>query len=203
MDADNGGVDHLNSGIMGSGKRVYDAAPDASPPPTEDAIVACGIRTKHLRKITPWRSGAQDPEDAIEDTTVVHPRNATRLVRQHRLDGNPFKIGEFIAHNSSPQFGSLNHRGLARRNASGEAPVGRLRVEADISQPTIFAETVENDPELTWLTRLAPTRLPHNGRAIRARGPASTGLTMFVCGGLIWIRWRGSNPPCRVKRYGL
>ena len=28
MDADNGGVDHLDSGIRGSGKRVYDVAPD-------------------------------------------------------------------------------------------------------------------------------------------------------------------------------
>jgi hypothetical protein len=33
MHADNGGVDHLDSGIVGSGKRVYDAAPDTSPPP--------------------------------------------------------------------------------------------------------------------------------------------------------------------------
>ena len=29
MHADNGGVDHLDSGIMGSGKYVYDAAPGA------------------------------------------------------------------------------------------------------------------------------------------------------------------------------
>jgi hypothetical protein len=42
MHADNRGVDHLDSGIMGSGKRVDDAAPDTSP------LVACGVRTKHL-----------------------------------------------------------------------------------------------------------------------------------------------------------
>ena len=37
MDADNGGVDHLDSGIVGSSKCVYDAAPDTSPPPTDEA----------------------------------------------------------------------------------------------------------------------------------------------------------------------
>jgi hypothetical protein len=104
MHANNRGVDYLDSGIMGSGKCVYDTALDTSPPPTDEAVVACGVRTKHLGKITPRRSGAQDPEDAIENTTVVHPRNATRLVGQHGLDGNPFMIGEFIAHDSSPSF---------------------------------------------------------------------------------------------------
>src|SRR5882724_5024634 len=137
MHADNGGVYHLNSGVMGSGKRVDDAAPNASPPPTNEAVVAGGVRTKHVGQITPRCSRAQDPEDAIEDTTVVHPRNATRLVRQHGLDGNPFMIGEFVAHDSSPQFGSLNHSDLVRRNASRQSPVGRLRAEADISPPTI------------------------------------------------------------------
>src|SRR5215204_935468 len=56
-------------------------------------------------------------------------------------------IAELVAHDSSPQFGSLNHRGLANRNASGSAPVRRLGAEADINLPTIPAETVENDPE--------------------------------------------------------
>jgi len=81
MHANNRGVDHLDSGIMGSRKCGYDAAPDTGPPPTDEAVVACGVRTKHLGEVMPRRSGAQDPEDAIEDTTVVHPRNTTRLVR--------------------------------------------------------------------------------------------------------------------------
>jgi hypothetical protein len=33
MHADNGGVDHLDSGIMSSGKFFYDAAPNTGPPP--------------------------------------------------------------------------------------------------------------------------------------------------------------------------
>ncbi|OKO91298.1 hypothetical protein AC629_02730 [Bradyrhizobium sp. NAS80.1] len=42
MHADNGGIDHLDSGIMGAGKCVDDAAPDTSPPPADEAIVASG-----------------------------------------------------------------------------------------------------------------------------------------------------------------
>ncbi len=37
MHADNRSVDHLDSGIVGSGKRVYDAAPDTGPPPPNEA----------------------------------------------------------------------------------------------------------------------------------------------------------------------
>jgi len=71
-----------------------------------------------------------------------------------------------------PQFGSLNHRGLARRNASEQAPVGRYREEADISEPTITAGTVENDPERT-------SALPFSKRtcfSIRSYGLPGTGL---------------------------
>jgi len=82
-----------------------DAAPDTSSPPADEAVVAPGVWTKRFRQITPRCSGSQDPEDAIEDTTIVYPRNAPRFVRQHRLDGNPFMIGEFVAHVSSPSFG--------------------------------------------------------------------------------------------------
>jgi len=34
---------------------------------------------------------------------------ARRLVRQHRLDGSPLIVGEFVAHDSRLRFGSLNH----------------------------------------------------------------------------------------------
>jgi hypothetical protein len=51
------------------------------------------------------RAHYKTTENAIEDTSVVRPRNATRLVRQHRLDCNPFIVGEFVAHDSSPSLG--------------------------------------------------------------------------------------------------
>lgn len=153
MHADNRGVDHLDSGIVGSSKCVYDAAPDTSPPPTDEAVVACGVRTKHLGQITPRCSRSQDPEDAIKDTTVVNSRNTTRFVRQHGLNGNPFIIGEFVTHDSSPQFGSLNHRDLARRNAFEQGRLDPYAVEANVSQPTISAEAVENDPFRPFIER--------------------------------------------------
>ena len=42
-DADNGGIDHLDSRIMGSGEGIYDAAPDTGPPPANEAVAASGI----------------------------------------------------------------------------------------------------------------------------------------------------------------
>src|SRR5262249_50554954 len=127
MHTDNGGVDHLDSGIVGSGKCVYDAAPDTSPPPADETVIAGRVRTEVVRQVTPWRPRPQDPEYAIEDAAVIHSWHAARLIGQHRLDGNPFFVGEFVAHDFDPQFGSLNHGGRSKRNASGPAPVRRSR----------------------------------------------------------------------------
>jgi hypothetical protein len=65
---------------------------------------------------------SQDPEDAIEDATVVYPRNATRLVGQHRLDGSPFIIGEFIAHDSSPPVWELESQPSGQTQRSWPGP---------------------------------------------------------------------------------
>jgi hypothetical protein len=64
---------------------------------------AC-IGAKRLRPIAPRCAGSQDPKDAVQDTAVT-----ARLVRQHRLDGRPLVVGEFVAHDSRLQFGHLNH----------------------------------------------------------------------------------------------
>src|SRR5262249_13571224 len=107
MHADKGRVDHLYSRVMGARQRVHNLAPDARPPPADEAIVAGGVRTEVVWQIAPRCPRSQDPEDAIEDTTVIHPRHATRLVRQHRLDGSPFVVGKFIAHDSKlPSLGA-------------------------------------------------------------------------------------------------
>src|SRR5262245_16546107 len=110
--------------------------------------VASGVWAKRHQQITPRCSRSQDPEDAIEDTSVVHPRNATWLVRQHRPYGSPFIVGEFVAHDSSPQSGSLNHRGLTHRKELLARPwFGVFGAGADINLPTILNETDENDPK--------------------------------------------------------
>jgi hypothetical protein len=102
MHSDNRDVDHLDSCIVGSGKCVYDAAPDTSPPPADETVISSGMRAERLRQIAPRHARSQDRENTVEDTTVVHPRNAARLVGQHWLDGSPFMFREFVAHDSPP-----------------------------------------------------------------------------------------------------
>jgi Domain of unknown function (DUF1902) len=36
----------------------------------------------------------------------VNPRDAARPIRQHRLDGRPLMVGEFVAHDSRLRFGA-------------------------------------------------------------------------------------------------
>ena len=116
MHADDRRVDHLHSGIMSASQCIHEPTPDARSTPANKAVVACGVRTECIGQVAPRCPRAQDPEDAIENTTVIHPRNATRLVRQHRLDGCPFVVSKFVAHDSSPQFGGLNHGPAAALN---------------------------------------------------------------------------------------
>ncbi len=121
MHSHNGRVDHLDGGVMSSTHCVHDPAPDASAAPANEAIVAGGIGAEILRQITPGCPRSQDPEDAIQDTAVVHTGHAAWLVRQHRLDGSPFFVGEFVAHDSKPRFGSLNHSPVVGLNSVSEA----------------------------------------------------------------------------------
>jgi len=53
MHADNGGVDHLDSGIVGYGKCVDDATSDTSPSPADETVVAGRVRAKVIRQIAP------------------------------------------------------------------------------------------------------------------------------------------------------
>src|SRR6516162_4288490 len=100
MNTHNGRVDHLDRCIMRSSQCVHHPAPNVSATPANEAVVASGIGTELLRQIPPRCTGSQYPEDAVQDTTVVHPWNAARLVWQHRLDRRPLMVGEFITHDS-------------------------------------------------------------------------------------------------------
>ena len=61
--------------------------------------------------------GPQDPEDAIEDAAVIHSRHAAQFIEQHRLDGSPFVIGKFVAHDSVPRSG-IKSRSSVRLNGT-------------------------------------------------------------------------------------
>lgn len=50
---------------LGSGKFVYDAAPDTSPPPADETVLAGRVRAKVIRQIAPRCPRSQDPENAM------------------------------------------------------------------------------------------------------------------------------------------
>jgi hypothetical protein len=120
--ADDRGIDHLHRRVTTGGQCIHDPVPDASPPPPNEAIVTSGAGTVVLRQVAPWRTGTQDLKDAIEHATVIYAPNAARLVRQHRFDGGPFVIAEFVAHDSRLRFRSLNH--VSGRAINRQRPVG-------------------------------------------------------------------------------
>src|SRR5260370_37562458 len=105
--ADNRRVDNLHGGVIGASQGVHNLAPDARPPPANEAIVAGGVWTEGLRQVAPRRPGPQHPKDAVEDTPRIHTRDTAWLVRQHRLDGNPFLVRSCLARDSKlPTFGA-------------------------------------------------------------------------------------------------
>ena len=65
-------------------------------------LVKLGYRRPVCTEISFVSGGAQDPEDAVEDATIIHPMHTTRLVRQHWLDGSPLVVVEFVAHDFDP-----------------------------------------------------------------------------------------------------
>jgi hypothetical protein len=71
MHPHNRSVDYLHRSIMGGSQDVHDSGPHASPSPANETVVAGGVRTELIGHVAPRRSGAQHPEDAIEDTPVV------------------------------------------------------------------------------------------------------------------------------------
>src|SRR4051812_34465480 len=102
MHANNRRVDHLHGGVVGPGESAHNPGPDAGASPANETVVAGRVGTEVVRQVAPWRPGTQDPENAIEDTTVVHSWHTARLIRQHRLNGRPLVVREFVAHDSAP-----------------------------------------------------------------------------------------------------
>jgi hypothetical protein len=66
-----------------------------------DEIRDAGEEPRSWMKETINRRTSLDPlADAIEHANVIYTPNAARRVWQHRLDGGPFMIAEFVAHDS-------------------------------------------------------------------------------------------------------
>jgi hypothetical protein len=54
--ADDGGINHLHRRVMTGSQRFHDLVPDASPPPTNEAIVTSRAGTIGLWQVAPWRT---------------------------------------------------------------------------------------------------------------------------------------------------
>jgi hypothetical protein len=54
--AHDAGIDHLHCRVMTGDQRIHDLVPHASPPPTNEAIVASGAGTIGLWQVAPWRT---------------------------------------------------------------------------------------------------------------------------------------------------
>ena len=78
--AHDGGIDHLHRRVVTGSQRIQNLVPDASPPPSSETIVTGGAGTIGFRQVAPWRTGSQNPKDAIEHATVIYAPNATRFV---------------------------------------------------------------------------------------------------------------------------
>jgi hypothetical protein len=153
MHANDRRVDHLHGGVISArqwhllGLAIWGAM----------ARPAAGVRPIHhllqpLRSLAPsWRVGPD--HEHIEDTAVIHAWHSARLVGQHRLDGSPFPVGEFVAHDSVPPVRGLNHDSAVGLNMRGQGAFGR---DAPVKR-TYYVLTlsfVDRDPYRRSGTRL-------------------------------------------------
>jgi hypothetical protein len=134
----------------------------------------------NFRQVPPRRPRPQDPEDAIEDTPVVHAGNAARLVREHRFDDAAFAVTEFIAHDSMLSFGSLNH--VRDHGINGQTACPLLGDERTYGR---HSDIDAIDPKLTHVAfaiRLqgSPGNAPVPGKASTVRRFAD-GVSRDVC----------------------
>ena len=96
--ADNRCVDHLNGRVVSGTEPIHDPVPDAGSPPTDEAVVAGRVGAISIWQVTPWRTGSQNPQDAVYDPPVVDTGNAAWLAWQDRLNDVPFSVRQGVSH---------------------------------------------------------------------------------------------------------
>ena len=82
MNANDRTVDHLYLAVVGLDDGVHHAVPDASFAPPIEAIVGRSIGPVSFGKIAPRRAGAQNPENAVENTPSAFGLHPTPVFRQ-------------------------------------------------------------------------------------------------------------------------
>ena len=98
-------MDHLHGGVMSAGQCDPDLGPDAHSPLANEAVAAKWFTDRICSAGHATVPQIVGPRDAIQNTAVVHTRDPARFVRQLRLDGSPFVVVEFVAHDEAPVWG--------------------------------------------------------------------------------------------------
>src|SRR5262245_2767587 len=96
MDANAGAVDHLQVAIISLCDGLENPIPDTNLAPAPETIAAGRWRAIALGDVTPGRSRAQTPIDAVQHLAIIRPRHAAWLVRQKRFDDRPLQISQFV-----------------------------------------------------------------------------------------------------------
>ena len=73
---------------------MEDIAPYALGRPALEAVVECLPRAIRRWRIDPTTAALDDMDDTADDPTVVHPRLASNIGRQQRLDDGPLLVGQ-------------------------------------------------------------------------------------------------------------
>src|SRR5215471_10142775 len=95
-------IDHLNLAIVGLGNGVHQLIPNARFAPAIEAVVAGRVRAVALGQVAPWRTRAQNPEDAIEHLPVTFRPDAPAIAWKKWLYHTPLEVREVVAHDSPP-----------------------------------------------------------------------------------------------------
>lgn len=92
MGTDRRAVHHDRIDVISVGDGFHDAVPVTCIAPAVETVVDGRRRAVFAGQISPWNPGAQNVENAVDDTPVIHPLLASCLVGQDCLDELPLKI---------------------------------------------------------------------------------------------------------------
>lgn len=95
-------VDHLHVAVVRLDDGIHQAIPDACLAPAVEAIVGGRVGAISLGHVAPRRTGAQHPEDAVENAPILLRLDAAPFRRQQRLDNAPLEVREIVAHDPGP-----------------------------------------------------------------------------------------------------
>jgi hypothetical protein len=138
MHAHDRAVDHLHLPVVGLDDSVHQAVPDARFSPPIEAVVRRGVGPVSFGKIAPRCAGAQYPEDAVENNSIVLGLHAALILRQQRLDDAPLEVCEIVAHDPSSdvcQLESLFESHGQQKLSTDPSSAGQTPVRDPIGHP--------------------------------------------------------------------